>query len=148
MFDIQIYNGDLSFNSGEFTVVKNEQKMVQALVKVLITPVRSSSLRPNYGTDLTDALGQAMPDFIYLSKIEDSIRDAIAFLMNEQTKAASRQYVSAGERINQLLSVSVQRNAADLRQIDVNIVIRAGNGNIVQRQFAIAPGAFVSQTRG
>ena len=148
MYDIEILGGDINFTNGEFTLVRDEQKLVQSLIKILLTPLDDSSLRPNYGTDLTNSLGHAMPEFIYLSKIEDSVRSAIEFMIDMQNRASSRQYVSSGETISQLLSVSVVRDQSDSRQIDVNIAIRAGNGNIVERQFVIAPGAFVSQVSG
>lgn len=145
MYDIEIYNGDINFARGGFTLVRDEQKLVQSLVKVLITPLRTASLRPNYGTYLGNVLGHAMPEFIYLTKIEDSIRNSIEWLMSEQSKAAQKQYVSPGEKIKEILYVKVLRSGADSRQLDVYVGIRAGNGNVVERQFMIAPGAFVSQ---
>lgn len=145
MYDIQILNGDINFAAGEFKLVRDEQKLVQMLVKALITPLRTASLRPNYGTYLGNVLGHAMPEFIYLTKIEDSVRACVADLQAAQARAANRQYVSPGEQIRQILYVKVSRNGIDSRQIDVYIGIRAGSGAIVEQQYAIAPGAFVSQ---
>lgn len=148
MFDIEIYNGDINFANGQFVLVIDGQKLVQSLVKILITPQKSDSLRPNYGTDIANILGHAMPEFIYTTKIEESVSDAIRFLITEQSKASYRQYVSPGERIKELIYVNVVKNTTDSRQIDIYIGIRAGDGNIIERQFALAPGAYVSQRIG
>ena len=145
MYDIEIYNGDMNFASGGFTLVRDEAKLVQSLVKILVTPLRSASLRPNYGTYLGNVLGHAMPEFIYLTKIEDSVRESIYFLMSQQAEASQRQYVSPGETIREVLYVKVLVNGLDSRQLDVYVGVRAGSGNVVERQFMIAPGAFVSQ---
>jgi hypothetical protein len=145
MYDIEIYNGDINFAKGGFTLVRDEAKLVQSLVKILITPLRNASLRPNYGTYLGNVLGHAMPEFIYLTKISDSVKDSINYLISEQSKASQTQYVSPGERIRELLYVEVLRNSLDSRQLDVYVGVRAGSGNIIERQFVIAPGAFVSQ---
>jgi len=145
MYDIEIFNGDLNFAKGGFALVRDEAKLVQSLVKVLITPLRAASLRPNYGTYLGNILGHAMPEYVYLTKIEDSVKDSIDYLIGEQAKAAQRQYVSPGERIREVLYVRVMRNGLDSRQIDVYVGVRAGSGRVIERQFVIAPGAFVSQ---
>ena len=145
MYDIEIFNGDLNFANGEFALVRNESKLVQSLVKALVTPLRATSLRPGYGTYLGNILGRAMPEFIYLTKIEDSIRASIQNLINEQAAASQRQYVSAGEMIRSVLYVSVGRNAMDNRQIDVYVGVQAGSGDIIERQFVIAPGVSVYQ---
>ena len=145
MYDIEIYNGDMNFANGGFALVRDEAKLIQSLVKILVTPLRSASLRPNYGTYLGNVLGHAMPEFIYLTKIEDSVRESIYFLMSQQAEASQRQYVSPGETIRAVLYVKVLVNGLDSRQLDVYVGVRAGNGNVVERQFMIAPGAFVSQ---
>jgi len=145
MYDIEIFNGDINFASGSLAIVKDEAKLVQELVKILVTPLRAASLRPNYGTYLGNVLGHAMPEFIFLTKIEDSVKEAVEFLIGEQARAAITQYISPGERIQELLYVKVLKNGLDSRQLDVYVGVRAGSGTIIEKDFVIAPGAFISQ---
>lgn len=146
MIDLEIINGDINFANGQPVVISDEQKLVQSLVKILVTPLRATSVRPGYGTYLTNILGHAnIPDHIYLTKIRDAIEDAINNLMRQQAEASKRQYVSGGERIRNLLYVDVVRDPVDQRQLDIYIGVKAGSGSIIEKQFVIAPGQYVTE---
>lgn len=146
-FDLKIRNGDIFYRAGAVGLVKDEDKLVQSLIKLILTPIREESLRPDYGTALGGILGSVMPDYIYLVKIEESIASAIKYMIRQQKAQAVYQYVSPGEQIRELLSVHVERNPDDTRQIDVRIALRAGSGNVIERVFTIAPGIEIMQRR-
>ena len=146
-FDLKIRNGDIFYKAGAVGTVKDEDKLVQSLIKLLLTPVRTASLRPDYGTALGGILGSVMPDYIYLTKIQESITSAIKYMIMQQRAQSLYQYVSPGEQIRELLQVRVERNPSDTRQIEVRIAVRAGSGNVIERVFTIAPGAEVAQRK-
>jgi len=148
-FDLRIENGDISFQNSQVEIVTNENKLVQSLVRILLTPRGGAKLRPYYGTNLGGVIAHPLiPDYIFITKIEDSIKEALDFLMYQQSLQARYQCVSPGEEIREILSVAVERSVVDPRQINVGIAIRAGSGDVVARTFTISPGAVVQLTGG
>jgi len=148
-FDLRIENGDISFQNGQIETVTNEDKLVQSLVRILLTPLGEVTLRPYYGTNLGGIITRPLlPDFIFITKIEDSVKEALEFLMQQQSIQSRYQYVSPGEEIREILSVMAERSPSDPRQINVGVAIRAGSGDVVAKTFTISPGAIVQVTGG
>ena len=145
-FDIKIRNGDIVYRNGAADRVKDEDKLTQSLVKILLTEIRPYSLRPGYGTNI-EMIPQAIVDTIRLAKMEDSVKGAISYLINEQRRQVNYQYLSPGEIIRELLAISVNRSSIDPRQFEIYIVIRAGSGNIVEKKFYISPNSLVQQQK-
>jgi len=114
-FDLKILNGDLAIGSNsDLDTVQDTDKLIQDILKMLLTPVGSNLFFPWYGSLLSaSVIGSPLDqEFIYntaRSQIEDSLR----ILQNLQKQQATWQKVTSSELLAAIKEVYVERNVVD-----------------------------------
>lgn len=124
-FDFKIVNGDLAIgNDGDLAKVENEAKLIQDIVKMILTRRGSKKLYPWYGTDITGGgIGNAF-DFQFTSTfLQSQAKSAIEILASLQNQQEKIQYLSPEESISAIKNVGVQERFNDPRFIDVYITV-------------------------
>lgn len=115
-FDLKISNGDISLGQdGDLEKVEGIDKLVQDILKILMTPVGANVFFPWYGSILTEAsIGQVLDKTFVYSMVNQTIRNSLEKLQNlQKNQLANGQSVSANEMLAAIKSIDIYRNTAD-----------------------------------
>jgi phage baseplate assembly protein W len=127
-FDLKIKNGDISVgNSGVVNPVIGNAKLKQDILKILLTDVGSNKFHSKYGSFLGKLkIGSTADEQIITLDLEKSARNAINNLMKLQRFQASKQSLSSGEVIVEVLNVFVERSKDDPRAYNIIVSVLTG----------------------
>ena len=115
-FDFKISQGDFVLGQdGDFQKVTDIEKLVQEILKILMTPLGANVFFPWYGSPLTDvSIGQVADRTFAVTMVQQIISSNMETLQKMQKQqAASGQRVSASELLAAVSSINVHRNTTD-----------------------------------
>ena len=140
-YDLKVSQGDFQIGSdGDIAIVENNEKLIQDVLKIVLTPVGSNKLNPAYGSLVSKSLVGNIFPMDFLSSIASSqIKKALENLQNLQRNQSLFQPISAGEMLAAIQSVTLERNQVDPRFISVVIKLLSGDFNQISTQFLINP---------
>lgn len=98
--------------SGQAIMVRNEDLLYQAALKILLTDRNSNPYHPWYGTGIRQRIGSKALGGV-AAAISEDVRRALAKLQTIQTAQAEIQTVSPRERLLSVLSVRVSPHVQD-----------------------------------
>lgn len=128
-FDLQVLNGDLVISNSDFAVIKGNDKLVQDLLKIALTPAGGNVLNPWYGTLISQSLiGSVLQSNILLSVAKTQLQNAIENLKKLQNlQVASGQSVTPDEQIVFIQDISITQSPFDPRlyQTTIRVLSRA-----------------------
>ncbi|KKN72145.1 hypothetical protein LCGC14_0413570 [marine sediment metagenome] len=128
-FDFKISDGDLSIGQdGDLKKVENTEKLIQDILKIVITPMGSNQFYPWYGSRVSKSLIGQVFDFEFLSTVASSqLQNALENLQRLQQEQARQQSVTPFEQLAALKGVRVERNQVDPRYflVVISAVTRA-----------------------
>ena len=138
-FDLRILNNDLAINpDGTIQTVENNEKLIQDVLKAILTPLGSNIFFKWYGNNITNrVVGQNLPPQLLDLEIKRGIEDSIFNIMSMQKSQARSQYVSAAETISSINEISVLRNEEDPRQFEIYIAILTKKLNVIETTFSV-----------
>lgn len=139
-FDLKLSGGDLAQTaSGGFEKIFNEKKLIQDMVKIVLTPQGSSTLYPWYGSPLSDrAIGKLLDPKL----LDFEMTNAILFALNtlkdlQRGQEQGGQYLSPTEVLSQIRNVQVIPNIYDGRAYSIVISVATRRGNVVEETFTV-----------
>lgn len=128
-FDFLIRDGDLSIGAdGDLTRVENTDKLIQDILKIVITPMGSNQFYPWYGSRLSKSMIGNVFDHEFISTVASSqLQNALENLQRLQQEQARQQRVTPFEQLAALRGVRIERNAVDPRffLVVINALTRA-----------------------
>jgi len=124
-FDLRIRNGDLGIDAdGSMKLVNNNTKLRQDIVKILLTDLGENKFHKFYGSRVGALeIGGVTDRSIIDSDLEASVRRALSNLISMQKVQLKKQFLTSGEKILEVTSVSVERDGADPRMYNVFISV-------------------------
>ena len=124
-FDLRIRNGDLSIGpEGTMKLISNNEKLRQDIVKILLTDVGDNEFHKFYGSRVGALeIGSVADRSIIDADLEASVRRALSNLISMQKVQSRKQYLTPGEKILEVTSVSVERDNIDPRLYNVFISV-------------------------
>jgi phage baseplate assembly protein W len=122
-FDLKIVNGDFSFDlAGRIELVRNNDKVVQEVLKLIGTTLGSDPFNPNYGVSVTESsIGKVSRASLTTQQLESEILTGIETLQREQQSLVRQQILTAAELIERIDGVSVVQDESDPRQYNIFI---------------------------
>lgn len=122
-FDLKIINGDLVINQGDLQQVVDSEKLIQDILKILLTDVGGNPLHPSYGSYLSrSVVGNALQTQVVVQIAKSQINSCLVNLQYlQQLQIKSFQKVSADEQLAAVTGISVVRSAFDPRLFNVNV---------------------------
>lgn len=128
-FDLKIENGDIKIDSdGSLSIVYDNSKLRQDIVKILLTALGENKFHPNYGSEVGALkVGYVSDQEILEFDLKASVEDAIRKLMSLQKGQSLRQYITPGERIIGILGISAERDTLDPRMYSIFISVQTGS---------------------
>ena len=115
-FDLRINQGDLVIGSdGDLSKVEDVEKLIQDVLKILMTPIGANVFFTWYGSLLSGSMvGQVMDATFRRSAVEQQIRSNLETLQRMQKQqAANGQRVTPGELLAAIQNIQVHRNVVD-----------------------------------
>ena len=138
-FDLRIVNNDLSINpDGSLQTVRNNEKLVQDILKAILTPLGSNKFFKWYGCIIAERIvGQILDASLTEIEARRSIQDTLTNLIALQKAQSRTQYVSAGESIAAVKEILVLRNAVDPRQYEIYVAVLTRKLTIAETTFTL-----------
>ena len=124
-FDLEIKNGDFAISrDGSLSIVVENKKLRQDIVKVLLTGIGENKYHKFYGSHLGSIqLGNVPNPKVVEADIASSAETAIRNLMKLQKHQSKKQFIGPGEYIVDILGIDIQRNKEDPRQYNVVVSV-------------------------
>lgn len=121
--DLKIINGDLVINGSELQTVQNSEKLIQDILKILLTDIGADPLQPAYGSFLSrSVIGTAINNGALVQIAKSQINTCLTNLQQlQQKQVQSMQKVSADEQLAAITGISVIRSVLDLRLFNVKV---------------------------
>lgn len=133
---------DYRFNlQGDSILIRNEDLLYQAALKVLLTRIRSNPYHPSYGSGITSRIGTKAIGVVTTLLTED-VQNALSSMQALQSAQAKYQAVAAKERLYAVSSVRVTPSASDPTVFQIDVVVLNAAGSPVQINIVFSvPGA-------
>lgn len=121
--DLKIVNGDLVINHGSLQTVQDSEKLIQDILKILLTDVGADPLQPSYGSYLSRSIiGNPMQNGAITQIAKSQINTCMVNLQQlQQLQVKSFQKVSADEQLAAITGISVIRSTFDPRLFNIKI---------------------------
>lgn len=138
-FDFKILNGDLVIGTnGDLSKVQNTEKLVQDVLKMLMTEIGSNQAFAWYGSSLSATMiGSGYDEVFITSMAENQIRSSLETLQNLQREQGAKQIVTPGELLAAIKSVNIIRNEVDPTFFSVLLSILTKNLTTVNTSFDV-----------
>lgn len=141
-FDLQLKNGDLVIgDNGDLATVQDSDKLIQDVLKALMTPLGSNKFLKQYGSLFTKSLvGNILDDEFTSTMAVGQLSNTIAILQDLQSSQGKIQHLSPSERIAAVKKIFVDRDAADPRYYNIIIEVLSGGLSVVPISLKYKPG--------
>lgn len=113
---------------GGYVKVRDEQKLLQDLKKIIKTDLESDPVAPWYGTTFNKIIGTKMFPEITKTKITDEIVTALSKLKSLQIQQEEYQKMTGNEFLDTISKIDVQENVSvpTLYVANVEVITQAG----------------------
>lgn len=139
-FDFKLNDGDIAIeNSGDITIVKDEDKLIQDILKMLFTSTGELPLHPWYGTSLLSrVVGQAQDPDILFKEVTSAIESGLNNLKQlQQLQQRDQQFLTAKELISRIKTVDAKFDDIDTRKLTITIEVITKSNSLVSESFTI-----------
>jgi hypothetical protein len=138
-FDLKLINNNLAINpDGSLQTVRDNQKLIQDVAKIILTALGSHKIFRWYGSSLKNSLiGEILTESEINVEVNKSIQDSLNNLIALQQSQSRVQYVSAGEIIAAINDISVLRDPDDPRKYDISVYILTRQLTVVEESFQL-----------
>lgn len=125
-YDLMIVKGDFSLNNGKLEVITGQDKLIQDIMKICLTPAGANIYQLWYGSHINKTLiGSVLDTNITITIAQTQIQNAIENLKKLQQLQLidSLQQITPDEHIAAITNISVSRNSIDPRIFNVSVKI-------------------------
>ena len=138
-YDLKIENGDLRIsNTGDLAVVKDNEKLLQDALKILLTPLGGNKAHTWYGSNVGDTLIGAVFDKDFsIDAASQQVRSAMDNLQMIQKSQSKTQIVTAAETISVVKDIYLNSNIKDQRLIEARITLLTNALTLVAVKFIV-----------
>ena len=121
--DLKIINGDLVITQGALQTVQDSEKLIQDILKILLTDVGADPLQPSYGSYLSrSVIGNPMQNGAITQIAKSQINTCMVNLQQlQQLQIKSMQKMSADEQLAAVTGISVIRSSSDPRLFNIKV---------------------------
>lgn len=139
-FDIRVFDGDFRVKNGDVELVTGQNKLIQDILKIAITPAGALPSHPWYGSFISKTLiGSHLDTDIVENMARSQLQNSLENLkkLQQLQLAESFQTIMPDEHIVGISEISVNRNQRDPRLFDVVIKVLNKSFNRVTTTFGI-----------
>lgn len=138
-FDLKILNGDLVIDTdADLAIVENSDKLIQDVLKMLMTQLGSNTFWPWYGSILAGSMiGSPFDGNFIASMAQNQINSSLETLQSLQKEQATKQIVTPSELLAAIKSVNVVRNQIDPTFFTISLSLLTKNLTIANTTFSV-----------
>lgn len=138
-FDLMLSNGDVIINSsGDVAIVTDQNKLIQDVIKIIITEQGTNIYHPMYGSLLNSRIiGQTLTVSNSVAILTASVNEAMTTLITLQKEQQRVQALSPAEQIVSVNNISVSRDPKEPRQLNATLTIKTGAGILVSETLTV-----------
>lgn len=139
-FDLKLTNGNFDLDrTGTPALVRNEQKLQQDLLKIILTPIGSNKRYPWYGSTVNSSLiGRLLDPKLFDAEAQSVLEFAINNLIKlQKDQERSGQFLTPSEAISQIVEIIVEKSRFDGRQYNIAITVSTRRSNIITESFTL-----------
>lgn len=139
-FDLKISEGDLVIDAdADLAIVENSEKLIQDVLKMLMTPVGTNPWWPWFGSPLAGSMiGSPFDSNFIQSMAENQIRSSLETMQSLQKEQATKQIVTPSELLAAIKSVNVVRNQIDPTFFQISLSLLTKNLTIANTTFNVS----------
>jgi hypothetical protein len=138
-FDLKLEGGDLKLaRDKDFEKVENNNKLLQDLLKIIITPLKANKAFPWYGSGVNGAIiGENFDLDFATSAAASQVRNSVENLQKMQLSQAQTQVLSPAESIVAIKDVYINTNSSDLRVVEIKVSVLTAALTVVEASFSV-----------
>jgi hypothetical protein len=138
-FDLKLENNDLSIGTdGSVKIVMDNDKLLQDVLKIILTPQGSNRFYKWYGSAMSERIiGTVLGPFLTEVEITRSIEESLNNLMFLQQGQSKYQYVSAPETIAAINDIYSERAEEDPRLYNIFVSVFTKKLTLVETTFQL-----------
>lgn len=140
-YDFKLDNGDIPIlANGSPQLVRDENKLIQDVLKMLFTPTGESTNHPWYGTPLLSrAVGNSFDAEILASEIESAVQYGLNNLLTlQQLQQQDNQFLTPREQISEIRDIRSELDPVDQRKLVVTIEIISKSNDLITESIVVA----------
>lgn len=120
-FDLKLENGDLRIsNNGDLRLVRDNEKLRQDCLKILITPIGGNKINSWYGCDVARSMvGEIFDKNFSIDVATQQVQSSLENLQILQKTQIRIQNLTAAESIAAIKEVYVNTNPLDQRVLEL-----------------------------
>lgn len=125
---------DLQYNNlGNLRRVRDEEKLLQDIEKIVVTELGSNPFHPWFGTSILRLIGGKIQGAVYFrSRVGGEIRTALQNYDSVQKQQSERQLVTDQERYARILSLEILQNDFDPTAFEIDLTVQNREGALVE----------------
>ncbi len=136
-FDLKIINGDFVLKNGDLDRITGQQKLIQDILKICLTPAGANIFQPWYGSFINKTLiGNVLDTDVTNAIATNQLQNSIENLKKLQQLQSNEtfQQVTPDEHIAGITKIDISRNEIDPRMftVIVKVLSRAFKQTVVQ----------------
>jgi len=137
-FDLKITDGDVVIKDGDLRKVENNDKLIQDILKLVLTPLGVNTQYPWYGSPVSKStIGNALDVTFAFPIATSQLRSSLETLQRLQKQQANFQMVTATEQLAAIQDLKVEQNQVDPRFITIKIRVLTKALSSVETEFSI-----------
>jgi len=138
-FDLKILNGDLVIGTNaDLAQVQDTEKLIQDVLKILMTEVGANPWFPWYGSLLSGSMvGSPFDSKFIATMAENQIRSSLEIIQGLQRDQATKQLVTPSELLAAIKSVNVARNQINPMFFSISLAILTKNLTVANTKFNV-----------
>lgn len=139
-YDLKLVDGDISIDAaGQIAIVKDEEKLIQDVLKLLFTSTGELAQHPWYGTALlTKVIGESVDPKLTIKEVSSSIGFGLNNLKQlQQLQQRDGQFLTNKELINSIQSINVKLDENDPRKMVISIELITKSNTVISESFVI-----------
>lgn len=137
-FDLKIKNRNLSISSGSLEKVEGTDKLVQDVLKILLTPKGANKMNPWYGTFSSELIGSGLDEDVTMNLMKSQITDSLDTLKKLQdSMLKSNLTVTADELIHAITGISVFSDPTNMLSVNVIVEILSKGFKNIKTTYSI-----------
>ena len=137
-FDLKIKNRNLSISSGSLEKVEGTDKLVQDVLKILLTPKGANKMNPWYGTFSSELIGSGLDEDVTMNLMKSQITDSLDTLKKLQdSMLKSNLTVTADELIHAITGISVFSDSTNMLSVNVIVEILSKGFKNIKTTYSI-----------
>ena len=129
IYNWEAFEGDIQLNARRrFVEVSSTDKLAQGMFKIILTPLGSNPMDPNYGTNLLTSIGGNI-DISKVADIQTEIINALTYYNSlNQDNPNSDEVIETIDTINVISGATDQTHQLDPRSISIQIGVTTESG--------------------